>query len=201
MGKGSVFTFTLPQEVAVTTSSMDRSELTFREKPIAINSMIKAFSKNAPPSYRNNMKRETPRSLRPKILAVDDDPVNLQVLTNILSEDHYEVEIVTSGKEALHQLERKGWDLIISDVMMPTMSGYELTRSIRERFSISELPILLLTARSNPEDIYTGFLAGANAYVTKPVDQLELNGRGYALSSLPADRKSTPPNRSYVAIQ
>src|SRR5690625_2943000 len=106
LGKGSVFTFTLPQEVAVTTPSMDRSELPFRETPIAINSMIKAFSKNAPPSYRNNMKRETPRSLRPKILAVDDDPVNLQVLTNILSEDHYEVEIVTSGKEALHQLER-----------------------------------------------------------------------------------------------
>jgi len=186
LGKGSVFTFTLPQEVAVTTPSMDRSELPFRETPIAINSMIKAFSKNAPPSYRNNMKRETPRSLRPKILAVDDDPVNLQVLTNILSEDHYEVEIVTSGKEALHQLERKGWDLIISDVMMPTMSGYELTRSIRERFSISELPILLLTARSNPEDIYTGFLAGANDYVTKPVDQLELNVRVHALTSLQA---------------
>src|SRR5690625_7653336 len=114
------------------------------------------------------------------------DPLNLQVLTYILTEDHYEVEIVTSGKEALHQLERKGWDLIISDVMMPTMSGYELTRSIRERFSISELPILLLTARSNPEDISTGFLSGATDYVTKPVDQLELNVRVHALNSAQA---------------
>src|SRR5690625_7724184 len=70
--------------------------------------------------------------------------------------------------------------------MMPTMSGYELTRSIRERFTISELPILLLTARSNPEDIYTGFLAGANDYVTKPVDAVELNVRVHALSNLQA---------------
>ena len=119
-------------------------------------------------------------------MAVDDDPVNLKVLTNILSEDRYEVEIVTSGKEALKQLEQKEWDLIISDVMMPTMSGYELTRSIREKFSISELPILLLTARSNTEDIYTGFLAGANDYVTKPVDAVELNVRVHALTDLQA---------------
>src|SRR5690625_7707371 len=70
--------------------------------------------------------------------------------------------------------------------MMPSMSDYELILSIRERFSISELPILLLTSRSNPEDIYTGFLAGSNDYVTKPVDQLELNVRVHALTSLQA---------------
>lgn len=118
---------------------MDMSELAIKETTIAMNHvMIKAFTKN------------TPVSNRPRILAVDDNPVNLKVLTNILSQDQYEVETVTSGKEALRQLEGKEWDLIISDVMMPGMSGYDLTHSIRERFSISELPILLLTARSNP---------------------------------------------------
>ena len=182
-GEGSIFTFTLPlaeesfegQLAATPIPSMDMSELSIKETPIAMHhAMIEAFTKNTQPSYR------------PRILAIDDDPVNLKVLSNILSENQYEVEFVTSGKEALKQLERKEWDLIISDVMMPTMSGYELTRSIREKYSISELPILLLTARSNSEDIYTGFLAGANDYVTKPVDTVELNVRVHALTNLQA---------------
>src|SRR5699024_2591755 len=68
-------------------------------------------------------------------------------------------------------------DLVIADVMMPEMSGYELTRIIRQRFTRSELPILLLTARNRQEDIENGFLAGANDYVTKPVDAVELRSR------------------------
>lgn len=183
LGEGSIFTFTLPladssfeeQVVTAPASSMDMNELSIKETPIAMNhAMIEAFTKMKSSSYK------------PRILAVDDDPVNLQVLTNILSEEQYEVETISSGKKALKQLERKEWDLIISDVMMPNMSGYELAHSIRENFSISELPILLLTARSNPEDIYTGFLAGANDYVTKPVDAVELNVRVHALTDLQA---------------
>ncbi|WP_342539619.1 ATP-binding protein [Sporosarcina sp. FSL K6-1540] len=183
LGEGSIFTFTLPLaegsfEGKIATRiipSLDMSKLPIKETPIAMHhAMIEAFTKNTPPSYR------------PRILAIDDDPVNLKVLTNILNKDQYEVEIVTSGKEALKQLEWKKWDLVISDVMMPTMSGYELTRFIREKFSISELPILLLTARSNPEDIYAGFLAGANDYITKPVDAVELNVRVHALTNLQA---------------
>lgn len=181
LGEGSVFTFTLPiteedfeAQIIATTPSMGVSEDPFKETSIAMNKIMETFTKQTPLSYR------------PRILAVDDDPVNLQVLTNILSEDQYQVETVTSGKGALEQLEGKEWDLVISDVMMPAMSGYELTRSIREKFSISELPILLLTARSNLEDVYTGFVAGANDYVTKPVDAVELNVRVHALTNLQA---------------
>ncbi|WP_425423168.1 ATP-binding response regulator [Siminovitchia fordii] len=181
LGEGSIFTFTLPlaegsfegQEVA-TAVLTDINECPSKETQIAMREMIETFTKDAPTLYR------------PRVLAVDDDPVNLKVLANILPEDQYEVTTVTSGKEALKQLEWKEWDLIISDVMMPTMSGYELTRSIRKKFSISELPILLLTARSKPEDIHTGFLAGANDYVTKPVDAMELNIRVLALTDLQA---------------
>lgn len=182
-GKGSEFTFTLPlakgsverKVAAIISPSIDMSDLLIKEVPITMNNvMIESFIENKQFTHR------------PRILAVDDDPVNLRVLKSILSEDHYEVAVATSGKEALKQLEAKEWDLIISDVMMPRMSGYELTRSIRERFSISELPILLLTARSNPEDIYTGFLVGANDYVTKPVDQVELNIRVHTLTNLQA---------------
>src|SRR5690625_298205 len=173
LGEGSVFTFTLPladdsfeEEAVATTVSSELREPTIKETQLAVNSgKIEPFVTHTSSSYK------------PKILAVDDDPVNLQVLTNILSEDQYKVKTVTSGKDALKQLDRNECDLIISDVMMPVMSGYELTHFIREKFSISELPVLLLTARSNPEDVYTGFLAGANDYVTKPVDAIELNVR------------------------
>nr|WP_323958385.1 response regulator [Brevibacillus composti] len=62
----------------------------------------------------------------------------------------------TSAKEALELLNTERWDLLITDVMMPQMSGYELTRRVRTRFAISELPVLLLTARNQPADIYAG---------------------------------------------
>src|SRR5690606_1244383 len=95
-------------------------------------------------------KKATPpdsNSLKPvdgNILIVDDDPVNLKVLQAILEEE-YRVLTVTSANEALENIHRHSWDLVISDVMMPNMSGYELTVKIREQFEISELPILLLT--------------------------------------------------------
>lgn len=125
-----------------------------------------------------------PNGVKQNILAVDDDPVNLQVLTGILANDSYSITAVTSSLEALEQLERGSWDLVISDVMMPGMSGYELTKAIRERHSISELPVLLLTARSQQADIYAGFSAGANDYLTKPVDALELKYRVWSLTTL-----------------
>ncbi|WP_235945999.1 ATP-binding protein [Saccharibacillus alkalitolerans] len=121
---------------------------------------------------------------RPTVLAVDDDPVNLRVLRSMLPEEHYRVTSALSGAEALERLEECPWDLIIADVMMPQMSGYELSARIRERYSRAELPILLLTARSRPEDIYAGFAAGANDYLSKPADALELNYRVKALTDL-----------------
>ncbi|MFS0873797.1 ATP-binding protein [Paenibacillus xylanilyticus] len=118
------------------------------------------------------------------ILAVDDDPVNLEVLTRILSRDMYEIVPALSGQEALELLSSRPWNLVIADVMMPHMSGYELTRRIRDRFTLAELPVLLLTARSQPEDIYNGFAAGASDYVSKPVNALELRYRVGALTTL-----------------
>lgn len=119
-----------------------------------------------------------------RILAVDDDPVNLKVLDRMLSSAHYEMKTCTTAKEALALVFAEQWDLLIIDVMMPHMSGYELTQKIRKHFSLSELPILLLTARSQPEDVYTGYLSGANDYVCKPVDGLELKYRVWSLATL-----------------
>lgn len=121
---------------------------------------------------------------RATILAVDDDPVNLDVLVSILSTEPYDITTAGSGQEAMELLGTRQWDLLITDVMMPNMSGYELTQKVREQFSMSELPVLLLTARSQPPDIYTGFASGANDYVTKPVDAVELKYRIRALTLL-----------------
>lgn len=120
----------------------------------------------------------------PRIVVVDDDPVNLKVITAILSAERYAIETATSGQEALELLAAKEWDLVISDVMMPHMSGYELTRTIRKRFTLTELPILLLTARNRPDDMESGFTAGANDYVIKPVDATELRSRVRALTAV-----------------
>lgn len=177
LGEGSVFTFTLPiaegdleEEVATTTvSPVEVAEFTSKETNLT-NAMVDTFTYNRPLPHKA------------RILVVDDDPVNLRVLTNILSQDEYEVETAISGQAALDKIQVGEWDLIISDVMMPVMSGYELTRAIRKQYSMSELPILLLTARGNSEDIYTGFSAGANDYVIKPVDLVELNARVHALT-------------------
>lgn len=121
---------------------------------------------------------------RPVLLIIDDDPVNLQVLEAILPPDEYDITLVTSAKQALAILDTKDWDLVISDIMMPVMSGYELTRRIRERYTFTELPVLLLTARSQPQDIQSGYLAGANDYVTKPVEAIELTLRIKALTTI-----------------
>ena len=105
-----------------------------------------------------------------QVLIVDDDPINLQVLDNYLGMQQYQVAKTSSGKEALTLLEQ-GYrpDLVVLDVMMPRMSGYEVTQSIRAKWTRDELPIILLTAKNTLEDEVVGLRAGANDYLTKPI--------------------------------
>ncbi|TQR34838.1 hybrid sensor histidine kinase/response regulator [Brevibacillus brevis] len=180
LGEGSTFTFSLQlahmeaeEEVAVS-RSFEPSVV----QPMPIQEKAES-SWATKPTTLLEVNRD-----RPRLLIVDDDPVNLQVLEAILPPDEYEVTMVTSGKEALAILDTGEWDLVISDIMMPQMSGYELTRMIRERFTLTELPVLLLTARSQPKDIQSGFLAGANDYVTKPIERMEIKSRIEALTTI-----------------
>ena len=112
------------------------------------------------------------------------DSINLNILKSFFSDDVYEVFTAFNGEEALRLLASGEWDLVISDVIMPTMSGYELTIRIRQRYSISQLPVLLLTASSQDKDIEAGFNAGANDYVIKPVNAMELKARVKSLTNL-----------------
>ena len=114
----------------------------------------------------------------PVLLLVDDDPVNLRVLSNFLQGEPYRIVQAESGSEALGHLDRGlKPDLIVTDLMMPRMTGYELCRAIRNRYTASELPVLLLTAKNQPEDLVAGFDTGANDYLTKPVEKRELLAR------------------------
>jgi sensor histidine kinase YesM len=180
VGEGSTFTFTLElaqnrevqtQEVMKLTAVTSDGEA----NPFSIEDSTKEEKHHT--EYKQNMGN-------PRVLIVDDDVINLKVLEAILSLEEYVITSVTSGEQALECIDTQEWDLVISDVMMPKMSGYTLTRKIRERFTLTELPILLLTARSHPDDIEKGFKSGANDYVTKPVESLELRSRVRALTEV-----------------
>jgi|SRR5690625_2506253 len=179
LGEGTTFTFSLPladsQEV-----SGEMTEKLFMSNPVK--SLENATNDKQFNSADIGERRFVEDCSR--IIVVDDDPVNLQVMETVLSKEQYDITTVLTAKDALSLLDTKEWDLIISDVMMPEISGYELTRIIRERFTMSELPILLLTARNRSEDIENDFLAGANDYVAKPIDAIELRSRVNALTEV-----------------
>ncbi|MFE3573876.1 ATP-binding protein [Lysinibacillus sp. NPDC059133] len=179
VGKGSEFTFTLP--ISDGTDEQNTPE------NVALLSDANEESTVVTPANPLDDRTENHSIIaanRPRVLVVDDDPVNLRVIETILSIEKYDLVMVTSGDKALEMVTSQEWDLVISDVMMPNMSGYELVRTIRQQFSITELPVLLLTARSQPQDIKNGFLSGANDYVSKPMDALELRSRVKALTDV-----------------
>ncbi|MGK5093969.1 pentapeptide repeat-containing protein [Deltaproteobacteria bacterium TL4] len=113
-----------------------------------------------------------------KILIVDDEPVNLQVLINYLSLHHYTITQANDGLKALELIEKDpDFDLILLDVMMPRMTGYEVCSRLRKQYATYELPVLLLTAKNQTVDVIEGFNAGANDYLTKPFSKQELLAR------------------------
>lgn len=112
-----------------------------------------------------------------KILIVDDNVKNIQILANILKGENYNIEFATSAKETLKWIEKADFDLILLDVMMPEMDGFELCQKIKKDFKSKEIPIIFLTAKADLEDILKGFEIGAVDYLTKPFNSLELFAR------------------------
>ncbi|KAB8331979.1 hybrid sensor histidine kinase/response regulator [Scytonema tolypothrichoides VB-61278] len=110
------------------------------------------------------------------ILAVDDNPDNLILLETILESEGYKVELVSNGRSALQQIAQAPPDLILLDVMMPEMDGYEVTRRIRQNREISYIPILLITAYHDAS-VVEGLDAGADDFIRKPFDHEELLAR------------------------
>ena len=123
---------------------------------------------------------------------MDDEPINRRVLENHLTVAGYGVHEVGSGKEALELIgQGHKFDLILLDIMMPNMSGYEVCQTIRKNYLTSELPIVLLTAKNRVSDLVTGFNVGANDYLTKPFSKNELLSRIKTHLSLYGIHKAT----------
>lgn len=111
------------------------------------------------------------------VLVVDDEPVNRQVLVHQLGLRDYRILEAPDGEEALAAVARERPDLVLLDIMMPRMSGYDVCRRLREERSPAELPIIYLSAKNQLQNLLAGFETGANDYLTKPIGKAELLAR------------------------
>ena len=132
-----------------------------------------------------------------KLLIVEDN-VELLILMRQLLRPHYRVYVAQNGQEALNIIKEKSLDLIVSDVMMPEMSGYELTKRIKEDPKCNHLPIILLTARTQEEDEQKALLVGADEYLTKPFHLTDLKLR---IDNIIENRKRVKAESGQSAIQ
>src|SRR5436190_5539819 len=112
-----------------------------------------------------------------RILVIEDEPANIQTLSTLLKERGYQINIATNGGQALQVLERIRPDLILLDIMMPEMDGFETCRRIKASTAWQEIPIIFLTAKTDTADIVRGFELGAVDYVAKPFNAHELLAR------------------------
>ncbi|WP_062063460.1 two-component regulator propeller domain-containing protein [Cellvibrio sp. OA-2007] len=168
-GQGSVFSFSLPMslKLPVTANTDDTTHeqvVDFVETPTQQLNEARQFDNDQ--TYQGH------------ILVVDDDSVNRLVLVNHLALRNYRVTEAASGEEALALVQEHGdIDLVLLDIMMPKMSGYETCKRLRESYRTYELPIIFLTARSQTQDLVMGFEVGANDYLIKPITKEELLAR------------------------
>jgi len=118
---------------------------------------------------------------RPVVLVAEDDPDILQLVAFRLERAGYEVIQATDGEEALRLVTERQPDLAVLDVMMPKVTGYDVTRQIRENQATTKIPVILLTARVQEADVARGFEAGADDYIKKPFSPQELRSRVQAI--------------------
>ena len=130
-----------------------------------------------------------------RVLVVDDSAFNLKLVSATLAPAGYEIVTVSGGAEALSRVESIQPNLIILDVMMPDLNGYEVCRQLRRNRATAQLPILMLTANESIEERINGFEAGADDYMIKPFDAAELQARAKALL-----RRFAPHQREAAAV-
>ena len=138
-----------------------------------------------------------------KILIIDDDLDTLRLVGLMLQRQGYQISAATNGQQGLEKAFDEDPDLILLDVMMPDMDGYEVTRRLRQNPSTLETPILMFTAKTQLDDKVVGFEVGANDYLTKPTHPSELQARVKTLLARVGDKKSAiasthDENRGYV---
>src|SRR5882762_4238713 len=105
-----------------------------------------------------------------KLLIVDDNEMNRDMLARRLERKGYVVGVAESAQQLLEQIKREGADVVLLDIEMPDMSGLEALKTLREAYSPIELPVIMVTAKNQSEDIVKALDLGANDYLTKPID-------------------------------
>ncbi|MDJ0782516.1 MAG: response regulator [Desulfosarcinaceae bacterium] len=155
-------------------------------KPIDTRSFLGKVEKHLSPSGDPNAAAEKPAAAspaasrlrnQPLVLVVDDEPKNVKLLTAKLADQSYTIKAAFNGAEALEMVHRHSPDLILLDVMMPGMDGYEVTQQLKQNEATKAIPIIMITALDGPEDKERGMAVGAQEFLTKPVNTAELQAR------------------------
>jgi DNA-binding response OmpR family regulator len=130
-------------------------------------------------------------SRRPRILIADNDPANVQLLTDICEAEKFEVQVASDGQDTLTCIHDAPPDLVLLDVMMPRLDGFEVLEKLRCEPKTRLLPVILITAVSDDDSIRQGYRLGANDYITKPFKVAELVARMNSVIQAPAYQKMT----------
>ena len=174
LGKGSTFSFQLPLSDDDSPPCTDHQAAEFSVIQLLQSPLIQqSYSADSSASYSSELFEASGET----VLVVDDEQINLQILQNHLSLVGYRVLVASDAQQAYAQLAAHKPALIILDVMLPEISGFDIARKIREEYDLYELPILMLTARAQIGDLVEGFNSGANDYVIKPFLKDELLSR------------------------
>ena len=165
VGKGTTFTFTLP--IARDTQEKETDVM-----------MPQTEIPEENEEELNEAWETMPSSGSYTFLVVDDEPINRELIGNYLKKQGYHVIYAVSGQDALDILEdHLNISMVLLDVNMPRMSGYEVCQKIRKKYSANQMPIIFITARNHEVDLVTGLEAGANDFLTKPISRNELRSR------------------------
>ncbi|MCB9351457.1 MAG: response regulator [Lewinellaceae bacterium] len=172
-GKGATFCFTLPLSRQKVAPDMAPPEPASRPEHAPWEGE-RTQPAGSPPTLIHDEDSEKIR-----ILVVDDEPINQRVLRNHFREEQFQIMPAMNGSEALQAIAAadEPFDLILLDVMMPRMSGYEVCQKIRERYLPSELPVIMVTAKNQVSDLVEGLAVGANDYLAKPFTKEEFLAR------------------------
>ena len=115
--------------------------------------------------------------IKPKILIVDDEKSIQFLLKNILTENNYDVITADNGNDALERISSELPDIVLLDVMMPGMNGFEVLEKIKASENLKNISVILITAKTEPEELKKGFEKGAFDYIKKPFNEIELLAR------------------------
>ncbi len=171
---GTTFSFTLdkaPQTPSLAAERLQPAPVPEQTNILDVNALSPIHDETSAPSPSPQAENGL------HILVVDDEPTNQQILTCFLHIEGYQVSTASDGRTAIERVIAMPPDLVLLDVLMPGMSGFEVCEQLRAHFDHATLPIIMLTALNQPDDRVYGFKVGANDYLSKPFDKRELAAR------------------------